>query len=101
MRDAMRIHEVNRGRQMRVNEGNGSLSRFFTRLDLLCQPFEQILRYIFAKQHQMRGGIVNGFEASTNGRRLDPEVDVTFQLLQVVRRKNAPVVQKRKIRASS
>ncbi len=49
MRDAMRIHEVNRGRQMRVNEGNGSLSRFFTRLDLLCQPFKQILWYIFAK----------------------------------------------------
>ena len=34
----------------------------------------------------MRSGVVNGFEARTNGRRLDPEVDVTFQLLQVVRK---------------
>ena len=44
MREAMRIHEINRGRQMRVNEGNGSLRRFFARVDLLAQPFEQILR---------------------------------------------------------
>ena len=86
---------------MRIHEGNGSFRRLFARVDLLAQPFEQILRYVFAKQHHMRGGVVNGFEARTNGRRLDPEVDVTFQLLPVDGRKNAPVVQKREIRACS
>jgi len=101
MRETTRIHEVNRGRQLRVNEGNGSLRRFFAHLNLLAQPFEQILRYVLAKQHYMRGGSMNGFEARTNGRRLDPEIDVTFQLLTVVRRKNAPVVQERKIYACS